>query len=94
MSVALNSRASLSPMWEASSRKLRLALVSESRSLGYAILLRSLSHNCSETGDAPPRRYSMIQLEFAACLLHGKFEELGGHLGRVQYAHAIWRAQL
>ena len=41
MSAALTSRASLPPMWEASSRTirtLRLAFVSEARCLGYAIL--------------------------------------------------------
>ena len=41
MPAAFTSRASLTRMWEASSRtirKLRLALVSEARSLGYAIV--------------------------------------------------------
>ena len=42
MSVALTPRASLPPMWEASSRRIRLALVSEARSLGYAIFALKL----------------------------------------------------
>ena len=83
MSADLTSRASLPPMLEALSRticKLRLDLVSEARSLGYAILLRSLSQNFSGAADAPPQRYSMIHLEYVATLLHCKFGELGGHL--------------
>ena len=46
MSAALTSRASLPPMWEASSRtirKLRLALVSEARGLGYAMFASELN---------------------------------------------------
>ena len=92
MSAALTSRASLPPMWEASSRtirKLRLALVSEARGLGLLasklIVLGS--------SDAPPI-VTMIQLEYFACLLHCEFEELGGHLEQDPYAHAIWRGQL
>ena len=97
MSAAIILRASLPPVWEAPSRtirELRLALVSKTQSLGYAILHRSLSQNCSEAADAPPHRYSAIQLEYVACLLHCEFEELGGHLEQVPYAHEIWRAKL
>ena len=78
-------------MWEPSIRtipKLRLALGSEARSLGY--------RKFSGAADAPPGRYSMIQLEYVASLLllHCIFEELGGHLEEVPYAYAIWGVQL
>ena len=42
----------------------------------------------------PPRRYSMIQLEYVASLLHCEFEELEVHLEQVAYAPAIRRMQL
>ena len=41
-----------------------------------------------------PPPYSMIQLEYFACLLHSEFEELGGYLEQVPYAYAILRVQL
>ena len=48
----------------------------------------------SEAADAPPFRYSMIQLEHVAVLLHCKFEDLESHLEQVLYVHEILREQL
>ena len=71
-------------------RKLRLALVSEARSPGYAVL----ASNPFSVDMSTSSPYSMIQLEHVASLLHSKFEDLGGHLEQVPYVHAIWRVQL
>ena len=88
MSVAfLTSRASLPPIWEASSRtirKLQLALVSEARGLGSF-----LASNAFPVGSITSSPYSMIQLEYFACLLDCEFEELGGRLEQIPYAYAI-----
>ena len=88
MPAALTSRASLPPMREAPTRTIRkLSLGSSKSILAFVSWLRSLS--CSEAADAPPHRYSMIQLEHVACLLDGKFDEFVGHLEQVPYVYAF-----
>ena len=92
MSSALTSRASLTPIFEASSRTIRKPSLGSEVSFGLRIL--ASKHIVLGSSDAPPHRYSMIQLEHVASLLHNKFEKMGGHLEQVSYVHAIWRVQL
>ena len=66
MSVALTSRASLPPMWEATSRMIRKLSFGSEVSLGFRVLASKLI--VLGSSDAPPHRYSMIQLEHAASI--------------------------
>ena len=72
MSAALTSLSNLLHMWEASSRTIRkFSLESE---VSPSLRVPTSKLIVLGSSDAPPLRYSMIQLEHIASFLHNKFE--------------------
>ena len=72
ISAALTSLASLPSMWEATIRMIRKLSLGSEVSLGLRILSSMLI--VLGSSDAPPHRYSMIQLDHVVSILHYKFE--------------------